>query len=76
MVYCIIFQVCYLHDNTTSIYGNCSSLIQNCSLSYKLTKNHTWKLVSLPPNKKGIDVRRVFKVKEGPNGGGLRYKLD
>lgn len=39
-----------------------------------IEKNETWELVQLPPNKKAIDVKWVFKVKEGPNGEVLKYK--
>jgi hypothetical protein len=39
-----------------------------------IEKNHIYDLVPLPPNKKAIDVRWVFNVKEGLNGELLKYK--
>ena len=36
--------------------------------------NHTWSLVSLPPGKKAITSRWVFKLKEDPSGQLSRYK--
>jgi len=45
-----------------------------CEEPKSIEKNNTWELVSLPPNKKTIDVKWVFKVKEGPNGEVLKHK--
>lgn len=39
-----------------------------------IEKNHIYELVPLPPNKKAIDARWVFNVKEGLNGELLKYK--
>ena len=39
-----------------------------------IEKNNTWALISLPPNKKAINVKWAFKVKEGPNGEVLKHK--
>lgn len=39
-----------------------------------IEKNYTWNLVQLPSNKKTIDVRWVFKVKEGLNDEVMKYK--
>lgn len=36
--------------------------------------NNTWSLVSLPPNKKAITSRWVYKTKAGNNGDSLRFK--
>jgi hypothetical protein len=38
-----------------------------------IEKNYTWNLVQLPSNKKTIDVRWVFKVKEGLNDEVMKY---
>jgi len=37
-------------------------------------KNHTWSLVSLPPNRKAIGCKWVFRVKENSDGTINRYK--
>ncbi|KAL2235899.1 UNVERIFIED_CONTAM: Retrovirus-related Pol polyprotein from transposon RE2 [Sesamum indicum] len=39
-----------------------------------LDRNHTWTLVSLPPGKKAIRCRWVFKLKLNPDGSIQRYK--
>lgn len=36
--------------------------------------NQTWSLVPLPPNKKAISSRWVYKVKPGSRGDPTRYK--
>ncbi|PNY02594.1 copia protein [Trifolium pratense] len=35
---------------------------------HSIEKNHTWKLVELPPHKKAISVKWVFKLKKYPDG--------
>lgn len=37
--------------------------------------NHTWSLVSLPPGKRSITARWIFKLKQGLNGSLVRYKV-
>lgn len=39
-----------------------------------IERNGTWKLVELPPNKKSIAVKWVYKVKLNPDGGVNKYK--
>jgi hypothetical protein len=39
-----------------------------------IEKNQTWELVELPPNKKAIQVKWVFKLKLNPNGTIAKYK--
>lgn len=39
-----------------------------------LVKNKTWALVPLPPNKKSMECRWVFKLKMNPNGLTNKYK--
>ncbi|RVW47474.1 Retrovirus-related Pol polyprotein from transposon RE2 [Vitis vinifera] len=39
-----------------------------------LVKNKTWSLVPLPPNRRIIGYKWVFKVKENPDGGILKHK--
>ncbi|KAL5577935.1 hypothetical protein UlMin_019634 [Ulmus minor] len=39
-----------------------------------LQRNRTWSLVELPPDKKTIDSRWVFKVKKNPDGSISKYK--
>ncbi|KAL5578574.1 hypothetical protein UlMin_020273 [Ulmus minor] len=39
-----------------------------------LQRNRTWSLVELPPDKKTIGCRWVFKVKENPDGSISKYK--
>jgi hypothetical protein len=45
-----------------------------CEELKSIEKNNTWELLSLPPNKKTIDVKWVFKVKEGKNSEVLKHK--
>ena len=39
-----------------------------------LMKNHTWDLVPLPPNKKAIGCKWVFRVKENAYGSINKFK--
>lgn len=39
-----------------------------------LIKNKTWSLVPLPSHKKSIRCKRVFRVKENPEGSVNKYK--
>lgn len=39
-----------------------------------IERNHTWDLVSLPPGKKAIPVKWVFKIKLKPDGSIAKYK--
>lgn len=39
-----------------------------------IERNHTWELVNLPPDKKPIDVKWVFKVKRRPDGSVAKHK--
>ncbi|KAK1686214.1 hypothetical protein QYE76_047062 [Lolium multiflorum] len=39
-----------------------------------LEKNDTWELVTLPPGKKAVGCKWVFKIKKTPNGTVERYK--
>jgi hypothetical protein len=39
-----------------------------------IEKNQTWELVELPPNKKAIQVKWVFKLKLNPDGTIAKYK--
>jgi len=41
-----------------------------------IERNHSWELVPLPPNKKAINVKWGFKVREGSNGEVLKHKQD
>ncbi|PNY14437.1 putative copia-type protein, partial [Trifolium pratense] len=41
---------------------------------HSIEKNHTWKLVKLPPHKKAISVKWVFKVKKNPDGNIVKHK--
>ncbi|KAL4283189.1 hypothetical protein GQ457_16G015580 [Hibiscus cannabinus] len=39
-----------------------------------LMDNHTWELVELPPGKKAIGCKRLFRIKHNSNGTINRYK--
>lgn len=39
-----------------------------------LRRNNTWSLVPLPPNRKAIGCKWVFKVKENPDGTVHKHK--
>ena len=39
-----------------------------------LFKNKIWSLVDLPPNRKVVDCKWVFKIKRNPDGSIFRYK--
>jgi hypothetical protein len=39
-----------------------------------IEKNNTWRLVELPPQKKPISVKWIFKVKRNPDGSILKHK--
>lgn len=39
-----------------------------------LQRNNTWTLVTLPEGRKAVGCKRVFKVKENPNGSINKYK--
>ncbi|CAJ2653926.1 unnamed protein product [Trifolium pratense] len=41
---------------------------------HSIEKNHTWKLVELPPQKKAISVKWVFKLKKDPDGKIVKHK--
>jgi hypothetical protein len=41
---------------------------------HSIEKNHTWKLVELPPHKKAISVKWVFKLKKNPDGSIVKHK--
>lgn len=40
-----------------------------------LEANHTWKFIDLPPNKKTMDCKWVYKVKHNPDITIERYKV-
>ena len=41
---------------------------------FALEANHTWTLIALPPHKKTIGYKRVYKVKYKSDGTVERYK--
>jgi hypothetical protein len=41
---------------------------------HSIEKNHTWKLVELPPHKKAISVKWVFKLKKNHDGSIVKHK--
>jgi hypothetical protein len=41
---------------------------------HSIEKNHTWKLVELPPHKKAISVKWVFKLKKNHDGSIVNHK--
>ncbi|PNX87495.1 hypothetical protein L195_g043584, partial [Trifolium pratense] len=41
---------------------------------HSIEKNHTWKLVELPPQKKAISVKWMFKLKKDPDGKIVKHK--
>jgi hypothetical protein len=46
-----------------------------CNEEYQsLMDNHTWDVVDLPPGRKAVKSKWVFKIKENPDGTVDRYK--
>lgn len=69
-------KVFIVHTELTTIEYPCLNIsgLNQCRLNITLLKNYTWNFTNLPPHKKYIVCKWIFKVRENTYGNINKYK--